>query len=1324
MKTPEPKKLLFPDEKTPLKSNTKKCSDNQIEMVVNDEKVLSSSKRKLEMEQKFNENPHSNGSFVGFDNYEISATKIKKLSEAKLLLTPQRKFLADLTPSKKVQFNFEESTPSKNKGLQTQTPKSILKTPLKTPCKTPLKFMSPDLFCSEVKRDNSPFKTPVKNSALTPVRISKALSALKTNSNNKKQNSVICDALEITPKKNHSNFITKSQSPNNKMKYFNKTPLKNHDNPFKQMVNEDISSNKEILSDDFIKNIEEMNSILFDKDSAILSPELQISPNMNKNDLQKMLDEIDDNSLMDYFPSSIFDENKKHSTDQEAQNCIQEDTKSLSSYSSMEIPLDPCIKKYLEKKNGDENALKKKVLLNQDGSLKKIPSNSEESVDSGMYGTDELSMKESCKSKCEEQHPSNMNKAEKDFKDNKRNILSSGFEIDEKYDQNLEQNEEISEDLSSKTTRIIRSKRRCFGRNDRKVRSKNTIKDEHIETNSDEDSNSSQDVDITGVSSDEFNDSSISEEHEVETDIKNACKNSNITKNKVDFSPNSSKVSKPIKLKRNWSKFKNENNKRLSPDSSLRNNLGSDTTSVDNPTNSKNVNSIALENSSINNEETNIDSQIKSNILDNSPLPIETLSSSTPISNHEKISLSGRKLNLKKIKCIQPNNLNPSDAIESCSNNSTPLDSNKHILSHDGSNFNISVDENNGDLSMESETDEVLEKHEATDDDSSTSLSSSNSYQSEMDSFMHVSVDSNDEITIKTKSLNDTDNLLLDHSENFVDSFSEIRNCKDETKKQIKTMKSKRKNNFKSNKTSFDTSANSNEDDGNVINHLNDENYYNEGNKVLNKKRLRKRKLSDDFAKPTRAKRSKIENTPPENKTSKVKNKSKLNNTEESDITVENVLSCRTRRSLTFDDLKISDENVRKRKLDESTDERSVRKKMKIVYKEDSDSTFDQYLIECETNQEFEISHPLRNLSNIKNAEAVGRRNTRNKRNSKRISYLEINSSLENDTSDTEKERSIRGKKIKPKLKRSLNRSKSVTHSGYFEEISKTPLKEMPEISDITPSKTTEFSQPTLLLKENVKNQDNCNVSKKKKSKKKRMKLKFTKSGNDEYQVTTRNESIESSECGNGSLNSTIRSNPSTSGSLNKSKEKSLTAPLRFTRHMSKDLSMTVDDYQKMILLSPDKETLILNAINTPERKKQEIKDNFDTPTRDSKRKVSQRSSTEDADHHWIVRNAPDSPTVKTFIRTPKRNKNIIKNPIVQLSPLVDKNKFGEPSIQSLYHLSVSPIVSKLRNSNNKKNKEFKSSTPAETENSEKRQRKNKRLSRHNQRTDYTGFFS
>ena len=94
-------------------------------------------------------------------------------------------------------------------------------------------------------------------------------------------------------------------------------------------------------------------------------------------------------------------------------------------------------------------------------------------------------------------------------------------------------------------------------------------------------------------------------------------------------------------------------------------------------------------------------------------------------------------------------------------------------------------------------------------------------------------------------------------------------------------------------------------------------------------------------------------------------------------------------------------------------------------------------------------------------------------------------------------------------------------------------------------------------------------------------------------------------------------------------------------------------------------------------------------------------------DDHWSVHNAPDSPTIKKFIRTPKRSKNcLIKSPdaktpksknnclgkspdtktpksskINQNEDLSPFSKFNKPSKQSLHHLAVSPIVSKINKS-------------------------------------------
>ncbi|XP_071544769.1 uncharacterized protein [Panulirus ornatus] len=279
---------------------------------------------------------------------------------------------------------------------------------------------------------------------------------------------------------------------------------------------------------------------------------------------------------------------------------------------------------------------------------------------------------------------------------------------------------------------------------------------------------------------------------------------------------------------------------------------------------------------------------------------------------------------------------------------------------------------------------------------------------------------------------------------------------------------------------------------------------------------------------------------------------------------------------------------------------------------------------------------------------------------------------------------------------------------------------------------------------------------KKAKKKKKGVKLKLTRSG-EHYQVSETNTSVDGSDLNSsgdaklhynksesicsdhsGSLNNSLLSNRCETSFTRKKKckeTKSVITPLRFTRHMSKDLSVSPELFQKLITLSPTKATdtseraadealgkkieFEMMHINKVLRHSSENSSDVETVTytqsSDHRRKKSFDNIIEE---EWSVKNVPGSPTMKTFIRKQKQKYCIRMSPRIELSPLpnnqvikklitnqsnvaevtdvqehlvtnhlptqsspFDKNhgknmQLSNPSFLSLVHLSVSPILS------------------------------------------------
>ncbi|KAK8401365.1 hypothetical protein O3P69_002852 [Scylla paramamosain] len=230
----------------------------------------------------------------------------------------------------------------------------------------------------------------------------------------------------------------------------------------------------------------------------------------------------------------------------------------------------------------------------------------------------------------------------------------------------------------------------------------------------------------------------------------------------------------------------------------------------------------------------------------------------------------------------------------------------------------------------------------------------------------------------------------------------------------------------------------------------------------------------------------------------------------------------------------------------------------------------------------------------------------------------------------------------------------------------------------------------------------------KQRKKSKGVKLTLTRSG-DQYQVTKTQISRASSDpnssgdldlnlsCSdlNDNLDSSKSSAPGSSGKISKKRESfTLLTPHRFTRHMSRDISLSPDVYQQLITLSPQrlsKKPKVDSEVN----KGKNCNNTMGQPMYASTPRDPEKSE------EWIVRNRSDSPSTKTFVRTQKRKHQIIATPRVKLprvqrasptcqqgkqeaestedwSPLFlrkNRTNYSNPSIQSLLHLSSDKIL-------------------------------------------------
>ena len=228
------------------------------------------------------------------------------------------------------------------------------------------------------------------------------------------------------------------------------------------------------------------------------------------------------------------------------------------------------------------------------------------------------------------------------------------------------------------------------------------------------------------------------------------------------------------------------------------------------------------------------------------------------------------------------------------------------------------------------------------------------------------------------------------------------------------------------------------------------------------------------------------------------------------------------------------------------------------------------------------------------------------------------------------------------------------------------------------------------------------------KKKSKGVKLTLTRSG-DHYQVTDTQISRCSSDPNSSgdldlhlscsdlhdNLDSSKSSLPGTSRKTSKQKGPlTILTPHRFTRHMSKDISVSPEVYQQLITLSPQRFSK-KSRVDAEISKEKHCNNTMGHPIHTSTPRDTGKSE------EWRVSNRADSPTMKTFVRKQKRKHQITDTPRVRLprmaqeginydleqqedestedwSPLFLKKKrasYSSPSIQSLLHLSSDKIL-------------------------------------------------
>ncbi|KAF2367156.1 hypothetical protein FHG87_002092 [Trinorchestia longiramus] len=229
------------------------------------------------------------------------------------------------------------------------------------------------------------------------------------------------------------------------------------------------------------------------------------------------------------------------------------------------------------------------------------------------------------------------------------------------------------------------------------------------------------------------------------------------------------------------------------------------------------------------------------------------------------------------------------------------------------------------------------------------------------------------------------------------------------------------------------------------------------------------------------------------------------------------------------------------------------------------------------------------------------------------------------------------------------------------------PVRTREKLLDCSISKASEeFQEPSAST--------TLSKNKRKRGKKKRVKLKFKKSG-DEYQVSRPDVSGESlnttvSDCHSASQVSCPETEEKKNSRSKKSSNgDSLLTPLRFTRHMSKDLSITPELFQKLVSASPNSKISKprVSPTKSPKRPLPKIRKLLEAPAL-TKVASALTSTSKHEDNVWRVESIQGSPTMKTFIR-------------VGNSPSCNKSHLhlASPSLSSMLHLSTSPLINKQK---------------------------------------------
>ena len=170
------------------------------------------------------------------------------------------------------------------------------------------------------------------------------------------------------------------------------------------------------------------------------------------------------------------------------------------------------------------------------------------------------------------------------------------------------------------------------------------------------------------------------------------------------------------------------------------------------------------------------------------------------------------------------------------------------------------------------------------------------------------------------------------------------------------------------------------------------------------------------------------------------------------------------------------------------------------------------------------------------------------------------------------------------------------------------------------------------------------------KTKRKKVKLKLKKKSKDCYEVS-QNISVTTNTASETERSAEKKVSKK---SLKKDNNGKFLTPLRFTRHMSKDISLTPEVFNKITTGSPGPS----NAI-----------DNTDTPSTPTQQKsTGKKTLMTPSSRKNLWRVESPSPTMKKFFRVPQGSPvpNSPSNPL-------------SPSVKSLLHLSTSPLIQKNR---------------------------------------------